>query len=256
MGDAAVAVDVTDRIATIALARPSRANALDSAAFVELAAALDRCTADAAVRAIVLTGQGAHFSAGGDLDHPVFSAADADERREHLQPAYAVTTRLLDSPVPVVTAVQGRCAGAAVALVLASDLRVGATSSTFSLDFVRLGITPDMGVSWLLARSIGTGRALELALTAEAIDAACALEWGLLSRVVEDGTQIEAATQIARSLAEFPAGGLRAARKLVREAPFMDRERAFDAEIDAVTELVGSPDAQARFDAFRNRKRR
>ena len=255
MSDASVVVDVADDFAIIELARPARANALDAATFLELGAALDRCTADSGIRAIIVAGRGSHFSAGGDLDHPVFSAADRDERRQHLQPAYEVTARILDSPVPVVAAVHGRCAGAALAIVLASDLRVGASSSTFSLDFVRLGIAPDMGVCWLLGRSVGTGRALELALTADVIDASTALQWGLLSRVVENGAQLEAAKDIVRSFVEFPPTGLRAARKLVREAPFLDREQAFAAEIDAVADLVASPDAQARFDAFRNRKR-
>jgi 2-(1,2-epoxy-1,2-dihydrophenyl)acetyl-CoA isomerase len=255
MSDRAVVVDITAGIAAIQLARPERANALDAASFRELAAALDRCTADPDVRAITLSGQGSHFSAGGDLDHPVFSAPDAEARREHLRPAYEVTARILDAPVPVVTAIHGRCAGAALAIVLASDLRVGAPSSTFSLDFVRLGIMPDMGVSWLLGRSVGTGRALELALTAEVLDAPTALEWGLLSRVVDDGTVLDAATQIARSFAEFPPAGLRAARWLVREAPFMNRDQAFATEIDAVVELLASPEAQSRLDAFRRRKR-
>lgn len=256
MTEPAVVLAVDDGVAIIELARPSRANALDVDMFTELGAALDRCTSDGEIRAIVIAGRGRHFCAGGDLfGHPVFSTADPEERREHLRPAYAITARILDAPVPVLTAIHGRCAGAAVAMVLASDLRIGATSSTFSLDFVRLGLLPDMGLCWLLGRSVGTGRALDLALTAEVLDAATAHEWGLLSRVVEEGAHVETAVELARSMAEFPPGGLRTARKLVRDAPFLDRDEAFGTEIESVVELVGSPDAQARIDAFRNRTR-
>ena len=256
MTETHVEVAFVDDIATIELARPARANALDSEMFTELSEALERCTTTDGVRAIVVSGRGGHFCAGGDLDHPVFDARDPDERRTLLEPAYDVTTKMLDAPVPIVVAVHGRCAGAGLALVLASDLRVASSSATFSLDFVRLGLVPDMGVSWLLGQAVGTARALDLALTADVIDAETALEWGVVSRVVDDGTELDAAMDRARSIAEHPPGGLRAARRLVRSGPFVARSTAFESEISAMIDLIPSPEAQDRLQAFRASRRR
>ena len=256
MTESHVDVAFVDDIARIELARPSRANALDRKMFTELSEALGRCMTTDGVRAIVLSGRGNHFCAGGDLDHPVFDADGPDERRRHLEPAYDVTTKMLDAPVPIVVAVHGRCAGAGLALVLASDLRVASRSATFSLDFVRLGLVPDMGVSWLLGQAVGTARALDLALSADVIDAETALQWGIVSRVVDNGTELDAAMDRARSIAEHPFGGLQAARTLVRRGPFVARSTAFENEISAMIDLIPSPDAQDRLQAFRQRRRR
>ena len=255
MTESHVEMAVVDGIATIELARPSRANSLDPAMFTELSEALDCCATTDGVRVIVISGRGKHFCAGGDLDHPVFDADGPDERRRHLEPAYDVTTKMLDASAPIVVAVQGRCAGAGLALVLASDLRIASASATFSLDFVRLGLVPDMGVSWLLGQAVGTARALDLALTAEVIDADTAMEWGIVSRVVADGAQLGAAMDLARSIAEHPPGGLQAARRLVRSGPFAGRSAAFEQEISAMNELIPTTDAQARLQAFRDRRR-
>ncbi|HRE01431.1 MAG TPA: enoyl-CoA hydratase/isomerase family protein, partial [Ilumatobacteraceae bacterium] len=113
--------------------------------------------------------------------------------------AYGVTERLLDLPLPIVCAVQGRCAGAALAMVLSCDLRIATESAVFSLDFVRLGLSPDMGVCWLLGSAVGIGRALDFALSGELMDAQRALDWGIVTRVVPDGGERHASTPSRRS---------------------------------------------------------
>ncbi|MCU1504755.1 MAG: enoyl-CoA hydratase [Ilumatobacteraceae bacterium] len=242
-------------VAIVELNRPGRANSMGPAIFPALAGALRALAGDASVRSIVLCGAGRHFCAGGDLDHPLFDEDDEVLRRQQIVAAYEVTQQLLAQPQPIVTAVQGRCAGAALALVLASDLRVASRAAVFSLDFVRLGLAPDMGVCWLLAPAIGTGRALDLALTGEPMSASQAHEWGIVSRLVDDGEERSTALALAHALAAHPPGGMAAIRQMVRTVPFASREAGFRTEIDTMTRLAASVDARDRLQQFRVRSR-
>jgi 2-(1,2-epoxy-1,2-dihydrophenyl)acetyl-CoA isomerase len=252
---APVVLSVRDGVAHLRLTRAERANAMDAATLEALADAVLEVRALDGVRVLVISGDGRHFCAGGDLSHVLFDERDPARRLAHIQVAYRVTERLLDLDVPVVAAVHGRCAGAALALMLAADLRVAASSTTFSLDFVRLGLLPDMGLCFLLAPAIGTGRALELALTAQVVDAEQGLAWGLVNRVVPDGHHLDVALELADGLRRLPPGGLAAARRMVRTAPYQSRDSAFAAEAGLMNELIPSHDAQSALAAFRSRAR-
>ncbi len=253
--DGPVRVELDGEIAIVELARPERANCMDAPMFTALSNAVDEVAAAPGVRAVVLCGAGKHFCAGGDLDHPLFSDDDADSRRRQITHAYDVTNRLLDLQLPIVSAVQGRCAGAGLALVLSSDLRIAARSAVFSLDFVRLGVVPDMGLCWLLASTIGTGRALEMAMTGELMGASQAQQWGLVTATVDDGTERQAAIERARALCAFPPAGLAGIRSLVRTASFVDRHEAFRQEIETMTRLSVADDTRDRLRSFRERAR-
>ncbi|HEY3486369.1 MAG TPA: enoyl-CoA hydratase/isomerase family protein, partial [Ilumatobacteraceae bacterium] len=236
----AVSLSTEAGVATLLLTRPERANAMDAEFFRAVGGALEVVAADESVRVVVLAGEGRHFCAGGDLRHPLFDDPDPRSRRRQIEAAYDVTNLMLDLDVPIVSALHGRIAGAATAMVLATDIRVAAPSTVFSLDFVRLGLSPDMGVCYLLAPAVGTGRALEMALTGDLVDAEKALAWGLVSRVVEEGRQREAALDVAMQLLEHPRGGMGSIRRLIRQAPFMDRAAGFDAEITSINRLIPS----------------
>jgi 2-(1,2-epoxy-1,2-dihydrophenyl)acetyl-CoA isomerase len=161
VGAATVQVTRDGAVSTITLHRPERANALDEQLIDELPRVLATEAADRSVGAVVLTGHGANFCAGGDIGHRLFSLPDECDRAPLIAAAYRITETILDLPVPVVVAVNGPCAGAAVAMVAASDIRLAGTSARFSLDFVNLGLLPDMGICHLLPRDIGVaaGRA-------------------------------------------------------------------------------------------------
>ena len=247
---------IADGIASIELARPERANALGPEMVADLATALDACLGEPETRALVLSGQGRNFCAGGDLDHPLFSEQDPGRRHAMIAAAYALTERLLDSRVPVITAVHGRCAGAALAFVLASDVCVATEAATFSLDFVRLGLAPDMGVSWLLGRTVPAKHASELALTAEPIDAETALRWGVVSRLVPDGSHVAEAMRVASAIAAHPPEGIEAVRRLVRQDPGRPRSEAFAEEIQTMERLVDTTEAQERLRSFRELSRK
>jgi 2-(1,2-epoxy-1,2-dihydrophenyl)acetyl-CoA isomerase len=250
-----VSVSIQNGIAHLRLTRAERANAMDAATLQALADAVLEVRSLDGLRVLVISGDGRHFCAGGDLSHVLFDETDPERRLAHINVAYRVTERLLDLDVPVIAAVHGRCAGAALALMLAADLRVAASSTTFSLDFVRLGLLPDMGLCFLLAPAIGTGRALELALTAQVIDAEQGLAWGLVNRVVPDGHELDIALELADRLRRLPPGGLAAARSMVRTAPFQPRDAAFAAEAGRMNDLIPSDDAQRALAAFRSRAR-
>jgi enoyl-CoA hydratase/carnithine racemase len=250
-----ITIDVDEQVATVSLNRADRANAMDGAFFAALCEALDSVGDRDDVRVVLLRGEGRHFCAGGDLDHPLFSQDDPEVRRREIGEAYAVTTRLLDLPVPVVCAVQGRCAGAGLALVMASDVRVAADTAKFSLDFVRLGLSPDMGTGWLLASTVGTGRALDLALTGEVFGAQQASDWGIVTRLVPEADLLDTATAVARRLADHPRGGVEAIRRLLRVLPNMSREDGFEAETVEMVRLTATLEARERLEAFRRRAR-
>ena len=250
-----ITIDIDDNVATLSLNRADRANAMDGPFFAALCESLDSVGGRADVKVVLLRGEGRHFCAGGDLDHPLFSDDDAESRRRQIAEAYAVTTRLLDLAVPVVCAVQGRCAGAGLALVMSADVRVAADTAKFSLDFVRLGLSPDMGTGWLLASAVGTGRALDFALTGEVIGAQQALDWGIVTRLVPETDLLDTATALARRLADHPRGGVEAIRRLARGLPNMSRGDGFEAEMIEMVRLTATPEARQRLDAFRTRAR-
>ena len=192
--------DVADAVATITLDRPDALNALTVGSRVELLAALERIAADRGVRAVVLTGAGRAFCSGQDLKERLApDAAPLDvELRERYNPIIRAM-RELDRPI--VAAVNGIAAGAGASLALACDLRIAAEGSSFLLAFGRVGLVPDSGATWLLPRLIGPGKAVELALLAEPLDAAEAERLGLVTRVVPQERLLAEARSVALRLA-------------------------------------------------------
>jgi 2-(1,2-epoxy-1,2-dihydrophenyl)acetyl-CoA isomerase len=251
---APVGIEREGRISTISLRRPARANALSEALIDELPRVLVAEASDHEVGAIVLTGDGPHFCAGGDIGHRLFTIDDPAVREPLIRAAYLITEALLDLEVPVVVAVNGACAGAAMAMVAAADIRVAAASARFSLDFVKLGLLPDMGICHLLPRDIGVAATLELALLGDRIDAHDAQRLGLVSRVVADEALLPTAHELAARLAGTPPETLRTIRHAVRELPDRPRDVAFADEAAAMNRLIGSPDAQERLADFSRKK--
>lgn len=180
-------------VTQLTLNRPERLNAMTYELIDDLYRALDGVAADPDCRVVVLTGAGRGFCAGLDLNG--FGLVPGTEDQGRPQQGMAVqqfiaglVPRLRSLRQPVVAAVNGPAAGGGLALALASDLRVCASSATFATSFVRLGLSGcDIGVSWLLPRLIGASRAFELMLTGRRFDAAEADDLGLVTRVVDVG---------------------------------------------------------------------
>jgi 2-(1,2-epoxy-1,2-dihydrophenyl)acetyl-CoA isomerase len=195
----------TGDVETIALNRPEKLNALTPALFGELGAALDSAVASGA-RAVVLTGEGRFFCSGADIA-PDGAGYDGlpEDLGELLEGAYHPLVRKMAAlPIPVVSALNGPCAGAGVSVALAGDIVVMGEGGYLLLAFVNIGLVPDAGATWLVARSAGRARALEMALLGEKMGAAEAKAAGLVTRVVADDEVLAQAQSLAAKLAAGP----------------------------------------------------
>ncbi|MGD1147413.1 MAG: enoyl-CoA hydratase-related protein [Thermoanaerobaculaceae bacterium] len=184
----------------ITLNRPAKLNALNRAVLGEVAAAVDDAGADPAVRAVVITGQGEKaFAAGADIAEFVgLSPRDAEELARAGQ---AVFARIGALPKPVIAAVNGFALGGGCELALACHIRLASSTARFGQPEAKLGLIPGYGGTQRLGRLVGQGRALELLLTGRMIDAATALAWGLVNRVVEPAQLKAAALELAAEIA-------------------------------------------------------
>jgi 2-(1,2-epoxy-1,2-dihydrophenyl)acetyl-CoA isomerase len=214
-------------VATITMARPETLNALSGQTVDELRAAVEEAAASGA-RCLLITGEGRGFSSGADLASGGGLPDDAGAALEnHFNPLIESLAAL---PIPVVTAVNGPAAGAGCSLALAGDIVVGARSAYFLQAFVNIGLIPDAGATWLLPRLAGRARAMEMMMLGERIPAEKALEWGLISRVVEDEHLASESVRLATQLAQGPTLALGLIRKLAREAQHLPLTEALVAE--------------------------
>ncbi|MFZ0918922.1 MAG: enoyl-CoA hydratase-related protein [Candidatus Dormiibacterota bacterium] len=194
---------ISDGVLTLTLNRPEVLNAITPALLDEVTDSLREAAAGRTVRVVIITGAGRGFCSGQDL------RVAAGERgldvgsvlRDHYTPAIRAI-RSMDQPV--IAAVNGVAAGAGFSLALACDLRIAAESATFVQAFVRIGLIPDLASTYFLPRLIGPARAAELTMLGETVDAARALELGLVNRVVPDSQLASAAAELAGRLARGP----------------------------------------------------
>jgi len=197
---------VADGVATLTLNRPDRLNALSAPILEGLLEALPRLARDPAVGAIVLTGAGRAFCAGGDVKRMAEEQVERgfEEAVTQLRGKMEVSRLLHEIPKPTIAMVNGPAAGAGMAMALACDLRFAGQSARFVTAFANVGFSGDFGGSYFLSKLVGTGKARELYYTAEPIDAAQALALGLVNRVVPDGTLAEVTMEFAARLARGP----------------------------------------------------
>ncbi len=211
-----VRFEIREQVAFLTLARPDSANTMNlefGKDFLTAAFSAKGSTA----RAIVLCGEGKNFCFGGDLRGMIACGADVsaylDELTTNLHEGMAILAAL---DAPVIAAVNGTAAGAGLGLVLMADLVIAAHSARFTAAYTGVGLTPDAGCTFLLPRMIGTRRAMEMLLTNRTLDAAEALEWGLINKVVEEGELAPSAARLAERLSQGPQGAYGAVKRLLR----------------------------------------
>jgi enoyl-CoA hydratase/carnithine racemase len=195
-------------VATVVFSRPEKLNALTFDVYADLRDLLGELPHRGDARVLVLTGQGRGFCSGGDVEEIIgeLQRMGVGELLDFTRMSGAVVKAMRDSPLPIVAAVNGVAAGAGAVLALAADVRLVARSAKFSFLFTRVGLAgADMGAAYLLPRLVGLGRATELLLLGEEVDAGRAAEIGLATRVVDDEELPAAATELARRLADGPA---------------------------------------------------
>lgn len=247
-------IDGDTRVATITLNRPDKLNSFTREMHGQLSRALDEAESGNA-RAIVLTGAGRAFCAGqdlADLDFTPDSMSDLGELIDaHFNP---LVRRLQWMPLPVIAAVNGTAAGAGANLAMACDMIIAARSASFIQAFVKIGLVPDSGGTWLLPRRVGEARALGLALTGDKLDAAKAEAWGIVWRVVDDAELQPAAAQLATHLARQPARAVAAIKRAMRASATNSFDTQLDLERDVQRELGASPDYMEGVAAFKEKR--
>jgi 2-(1,2-epoxy-1,2-dihydrophenyl)acetyl-CoA isomerase len=192
-------------IRIITLSDPATMNAASVEMAEELTRALREASSDAAVRAIVLTGEGRGFCSGANLS-PGGAGGGMRDAGSSLERVYnPLVTFAREMATPLVTAVNGPAAGVGCSLALLGDLIVAAESAYFLQAFRRIGLVPDGGSTYLLPRMIGRARAMEMAMLGDRVAAAQALEWGLINRCVPDTELMPTAMALAVELANGPA---------------------------------------------------
>ena len=219
----------TGGVANVALNRPKKLNAFDGTMHEELYAALDEAANDDETRCVVLRGEGRGFSAGADLAQIIEGAEGDPDLGEYLRATYSrLVKRMVSMEKPIVASLHGPVYGAGVGISLACDLRVVAESAKFSVAFIKIGLMPDAGVSFFLPRVVGLGRALEMSMTGDPVEAEEALRIGLVNRVVPDEELMEETNALAHRLASMPTAAL-GKTKLALYA-------SFEGDLDAVLE--------------------
>lgn len=223
----------SDGVATITLNRPDRSNAFDDTMIAEMIDALKTLERDAEVRAVVITGAGKNFCAGQDLGSFLerYRASEGISFGAHLRKSYNVIIpkiRSLDKPV--IAAVNGAAAGAGLGLACACDLRYASENAKFRMAFVGIALAPDSGTSFLLPRIIGLGRANELALTNELIDAQTALQYGLVNRVFKADELLPRTHELAKNLAQAPTKAIGLTKRAFNRSFSVDLETAIENE--------------------------
>ena len=194
-----VLIETADRVRTLTVNRPEKLNALNSEVMAALDAALDAARGDASVGVVVITGAGEKsFIAGADIGE--LSKLTPVEGRAHARRGQAVLAKLETLGKPVIAAVNGYALGGGCELALACTIRVASENARFGQPEVKLGILPGYGGSQRLSRIVGKGRAMQLCLTAEQIDAAEAYRIGLVNRVVPPGQALAASREMAAQI--------------------------------------------------------
>lgn len=224
MSTEALLVERDEHIETWTINLPEKRNPISDEEVVKaLVEAVDRVNGDREVRAVVLTGAGSAFSAGGDVKkmadrQGIFGGNPFQVREGYRYGIQQIPLAFHRCEVPMVAAVNGPAVGAGCDLALMCDLRVASERAWFAESFVKLGIIPGDGGAWLLPRIVGPARAAEMALTGDRVDAQTALSWGLVNQVVPAEELLDAATTLARRIAVNPPHAVRMGKKLLRES--------------------------------------
>jgi enoyl-CoA hydratase/carnithine racemase len=225
-------------IVTLTINRPDSRNPLgeegDGALFTDAA---ERINADRDVRCAILTGAGKAFSAGGNLKSMreksgAFAGGGVAIRERYRQGIHRMVRAIWGIEVPVIAAVNGAAIGLGNDVACLADMRIAADSAIFGATFLKIGLVPGDGGAWILPRTIGMARAAELFFTGDTIDAATALSWGLVSKVVPADRLMAEAKALAARICRQPPDVLRMTKRLMREGQ--------GASFDAIMEMSAS----------------
>ena len=250
-----VIVERSDGVATVRLNRPEKMNALNMALIGELTATFQEIQRDDSVRAVVLTGNGPAFSAGGDFEaiQALWQAPPVESRRALLD-GLEVLKALWRLERPTLALVNGAAVGGGLSLALACDFVLAAETATLSFPFVRLGIIPDLGALYLVPRLVGARRAKELLMSGRTFTAREAAEIGLINRAVPKDALDSEGMALAHELAQGATRALGLTKTLLQHGLDLDFERFLELEAHAQSLLWHTADHREGVAAFRERR--
>ncbi|MQA10215.1 MAG: enoyl-CoA hydratase family protein [Pseudonocardiaceae bacterium] len=249
--------ECADGIATVTLDRPDKLNALTFASYADLRDLLRALPQHGEVRALVLRGSGRAFCAGGDVNEIIGATLEMppDELLEFTRMTGEVIKGMRECPIPIIVALQGMAAGAGSVLALAADFRIATPAAKFAFLFTKVGLSgADMGSAYLLPRLVGLGRATQLLMLGDTIDAERAERYGLISELVQAEELDDAVDRLARRLAGGPFQGYAQTKALLTRE--LDMSLSGALELEAMTQaLLMKTSDYAEFHAAFNDKR-
>jgi len=246
-----VKVERNGGVATVRMNRPDRLNAYNTEMGEALLSAVSEASVDPSVRCVVLTGEGKAFSAGGDVE---FMATFREEGHgKFLDLAirlHALIASLRKAPKPVIAAVNGVAAGAGFSMALACDVAVATASARFTLGYQDIGLSPDGGMTFFLARALGTQRAMEMTLFSRVLPAARAAEWGLVQEIFPDAEFAAGVDALADRLASGPTLAYARAKELYNRALSQPLETQLEEERQSIARSATTRDFREGARAF------
>jgi enoyl-CoA hydratase/carnithine racemase len=237
--------DVADGVGTVTLSRPEKLNALTYDSYREFEQLTRDLPRNADVRALVVRGEGKAFCAGGDVNEIIgdLVARDMKDHLEFARMTGSLVANLREAPQPVIAAVRGTAAGAGSVIALAADIRVLSDNAKFAFLFTKVGLSGgDMGAGWLLPRVVGLGRASELLLFGDTINAAECHRIGLANVVVPEADLDAEVAQMARRLADGPTYAQAMTKQMIQRELDMDFASAIEAEAQSQALLLMGKD--------------
>ena len=249
--------DDTTGIVTLTLNRPERMNALTFELYDELRRTIRALSDEPAARVIVLTGAGKAFSSGGDV-HDIIGALVGREYRallEFTRMTCDLVLAMRQCRRPIIAALNGTVAGAGAVIATAADIRIASSDARIAFLFTRVGLAgADMGAAWLLPRIVGVGRAAEILMTGEFVDADEAYRIGLYNQVVAPDVLADAVRTRAEALARGPSFALEITKDALNREAHMDLVSALESEAQIQASLMLHPDFREAYEAFREKR--
>ena len=217
-------IDISEHIMLVTLNRPDIHNAISHKAMIdEIIDTCEYANQNKTIRALILTGAGKSFCAGGNIKDmrdktDMFAGNDASIEKAYKEGIQRIPLALSNLEVPIIAAVNGAAVGAGFDITMMCDIRIASEDAQFAESFVKLGIIPGDGGAWFLPRKIGSARAAQMALTGSMIDAKTALHWGVISECVSPGDLLPRAWEIAHEIAKNPPLAVRQTKKLLQQS--------------------------------------
>ncbi len=248
-------IELKDRVLHVVLCNPGKRNALSMTVHDQFAAAMLGAAGKGA-GAVVLSGADGFFCAGGDMDGLEQRAGGpADNRRDGVERLNRMVRSIRDTPVPVIAAVEGGAAGAGFSLMLACDMIVAARDAFVSSAYVKIGLSPDGGMTDFLLNALPRHMAMEMLLTGERVPVEKLAAAGLINHLARPGNAVETAHELAMRVADSPAGSVGSIKALVNRAAHPDLEGQLEAEAESIARAFGGKEVKEGIAAFRAKRK-